>query len=1027
MKIQVKVLLFLALIEVIFIITFVIMGRSNKEQMEKILQVIQQEKSADYDKAAVMKGASLEMIVNTEYSIWSEMADFVQLGSSPEFSKTATESQKEFAETSIDILLKQYGFCGVWVYTPQYKPVYSIVQTDSSFLSSLPFSRQQFDDIFIHTSPEKGINFCHFFLRTPSNKVIEVRGASIQNTDDISRKEKPKGYFFAAREWNKDYLAEISEVIGGNINLTLDINNTLSLQQKSALEEKGTVTTERLLYGWNNKPVAKIVADFNAPLYEMFSQSMQKEFRSFIVLMLLLLAIVFFSIIIWVSNPLRRISKTLKTEDVSFIRKYTDSRSEFGELSKLIRRFFIQRMNLTSEIESHQRTEKELVKAKADADRANLAKSEFLANMSHEIRTPMNGILGMTELALATKLTEEQREYIELVKTAADNLLIVINDILDFSKIEAGKMELEEIDFDMRELLGKTMKLLALRKQNKDIEILVDIDDNIPKILSGDPGRLRQIIINLVGNALKFTECGEVICKVQLVQEQDGMAYLQFTVSDTGIGIPEEKLKTIFDPFTQADGSTTRKFGGTGLGLTITKRIIGLMGGDMHVKSTMGKGSQFIFSVQLKVGKIVTRIIPAKFDKLKNIRVLIIDDNLTNRRILEGQLKDVVQNVTLADSGTTGLIEMGKAYNAGKPFDLLLLDVQMPMMDGWEVARQIYQNVNFRYTKIFVMSSVANNISAEERANLNVTSFMAKPVTYQDMMDELLKIFGEVDVDRNIKTEQEKEVVIYDTRRLNILLAEDDLINQKLAITVLERQGHKVTLANNGVEVLQIMKKDNFDIIFMDVQMPQMDGYETTICIRENEKETNTHIPIIAMTAHAMKMHRDKCTEAGMDYYVSKPIKIEEVFSLLSQIFEGKEIVLQKGKAELEKEKQENAEALNYDRTFFSEQCANDESLMKELVKLFLKSIDMQLSGLQQAALASEAKEINRISHKMRGSISPFGAKEIGGILLKIETCSKQDNLSGIEDDVTVVLQKIYLLKNDLNDFLNDNADSKAA
>lgn len=1026
MKVQVKILLFLSFVAVMFIVAFVMMGRANNKRMEKLLQVMQKEKSADYDKLTAMKGAPLEMIVNTEYSIWSEMADFVQRSSSSAFSKSDNEIQKEFVETSIDVLPKQYGFCGVWVYTPQYKLVYSIVETDSSYLSSLPFSSQQFDNIFIHTSPEKGINFCHFFLRTPSDKVIEVRGASIQNTEDVSRKESPKGYFFAAKEWDKGYLAELSEITGGDIKLTLDVNDTLTSQQETALKKEGTVTAERVLSGWNNQPVARIVADFNAPLFGMFTQSSQKEFRAFVSLLIAVLIIVFFSVVIWVSSPLRRISKALKMEDISFIRKYTDSRNEFGELTRLIRKFFIQRSNLMSEIETHQHTKDKLIKAKENAEMANLAKSEFLANMSHEIRTPMNGIMGMTELTLATKLTGEQREYIELVKTAADNLLIVINDILDFSKIEAGKMELEEVDFDIRELLGKTMKLLALRKQNKDIEMLVEIDENISSVLMGDVGRIRQIIINLVGNAIKFTENGEIICRAQLVSEENGVALLQFTVSDTGIGISENKLKAIFDPFTQADGSTTRKFGGTGLGLSITKRLITLMGGDMYVESEVGKGSSFIFNIRLKVGKIVTRIMPAKIEKLKSTKVLIIDDNLTNRRILEGQLKEIVRTVVLTDNGTSGLIEMGKAYNAGEPFDLLLLDVQMPLMDGWEVARQIYQNENFRHTKIFVMSSASNNINAEERAKLNVTSFMAKPITYHDMMGELLKIFGDTDLVRNNKMDADKEVIIYDTRQLNILLAEDDLINQKLAITVLERQGHKVTLANNGVEVLQLMSNNKFDVIFMDVQMPQMDGYETTIRIREMEKDTQTHIPIIAMTAHAMKMHRDKCMEAGMDYYVSKPIKTEEVFSLLSKIFEGKEIVLQNGK-EGRGRQQEQSEPIHYDSVFFREQCANDESLMKELIRLFMKSIDMQLSGLQQAALTKEANEINRISHKMRGSISPFGAKEISEILLRIETCSKQDNLSGMEEDVTVALQKIQLLKADLNDSLNDSADSKAA
>jgi len=534
--------------------------------------------------------------------------------------------------------------------------------------------------------------------------------------------------------------------------------------------------------------------------------------------------------------------------------------------------------------------------------------------------------------------------------------------------------------------------------------------------------RLRQVIINLIGNAIKFTDHGEVVCRVRMIGEENGVAQLQFIISDTGIGIPEEKLKNIFEPFTQADGSTTRKFGGTGLGLTITRKLVEMMSGNIHVESIFNKGSQFIFNIRLKVGNAVTRIMPVKVEELKNMKVLIIDDNLTNRRILEGQLKNVVSSITLADNGPAGLIEMGKAYNAGNPFDLLLLDVQMPLMDGWEVAQQIYRNENFRHTKIFVMSSASNNIDASERAKLNVTSFMAKPITYQDMMGELLKIFGETEVVRSVT---DKETVVYNIRELNILLAEDDLINQKLAITVLERSGHKVTLANNGIEVLQLMKNNKFDVIFMDVQMPQMDGYEATLRIREIEKETNTHIPIIAMTAHAMKVHRDKCLEVGMDHYVSKPIKTDEVFSLLSRIFEGKEISLQETKTVTEATPADSN--VCYDHTFFAEQCVNDISLMKELVNLFMKNVDKQMSGLQQAILAKEINDINRITHKMRGSIVIFGAKECSEVLLKMETNSKQNNLEGVEQDFTLATEKINLLRKDLENFLKNNTDSKAA
>jgi PAS domain S-box-containing protein len=656
---------------------------------------------------------------------------------------------------------------------------------------------------------------------------------------------------------------------------------------------------------------------------------------------------------------------------------------------------FIERMEAEDALRVYAR---DLESARARAEEATRAKSEFLANISHEIRTPMNAMIGMTELALTTHITREQREYLNAIQSSANALLALINDLLDFSKIEAGKLQLDHVGFNLRDALEDSLRVLAPRADQKGIELACHINADVPDALVGDPLRLRQIVVNLVGNAIKFTERGEVLLGVQVRSQRNGDIELRFSVTDTGIGIPADKQGIIFEAFSQADSSTTRRYGGTGLGLAISAQLVELMGGSISVESQPGHGSTFIFTARFQIQKPGAGSLSTPH-ALADLPILIADDNATNRRILEEVLTNWHMRPMVVESGAAALGRLEESLRTNQPFAIALLDGHMPDMDGFEVAERIHKDRRYAKLKIIMLTSAGLPDDVTRCRRLGLSDYLTKPVKQSELFDAIITSLGQPLIERT-QASRIRKVARLTGSRLQVLLAEDNQVNQLVATRIFEKLGYEVTVVNNGQDAVSAVRSRNFDLVAMDVQMPVMDGLEATAAIRAWEKTIGTHALIVAMTAHAMKDDRERCLAAGMDSYVSKPIRIKELQELIGELTQSPQVP----------EPTPSSEADVIDEAALLAGIDGNRRILREIVRVFLADYPQRLAEIKQAIQNGDAGGMARAAHALKGSVGNFAAQKAVAATQSVEDVGKSGNFSSAEQAFLTLESELKLL-----------------
>lgn len=828
-----RFLLLLALITGVFVLFVVGLTLINSFRLEQIADYQFRERRGALTGILEVRSQSLFSFAK-DYSFWDDTVRF--LGTRDE----------EWATANFDLALETYEADWVGVYGIGAEFAYGVDSSGAKGVSWLQYTRKQIQDLF-RTSP-----ICHFYEQTPFG-IAEIVGSQIHNEADIDKRDR-KGYLFVGRLLSSKELVRLGKIS----------NSVLTIVHSSDPRVSDSAAQFYIpLRGEDRKTIALLEVKRSTPALEFASALNLTTITLMFLFTLIAVLALLISLRRWIDVPLRIISNSLESKTEDQLSELAKDDSEFGSIAQSITKAM--------------QLEKELKEAHDIAQQSARTKSEFLANMSHEIRTPMNGIIGMAELLAESNLEPEQLEMVDTIRGSSETLLAIIGDVLDFSKIEAGKLMIEMVPVEVCELVEEVAGLLSSAANQKGIELLTSIGSDVPANVISDPVRIRQILTNLCGNAIKFTEVGEVVMEVRVAKRGEVEDILEFSVRDTGIGIPENRLKTIFESFTQVDGSTTRKYGGSGLGLTISRRLCELMGGEISAKSEIGKGSEFVVKLPVKRAEACSLVGPESAKDLVGCRVLIVDDNETNRRILRAYTEAWGCIVDEAQSGLQA-VEMALKGN----YEVVLLDYHMPGIDGVEVARSLHEELPRGGPTTLMVASVANVLSRSQWAEFGIAGWISKPVKKAQLLRAIRSAINEDPLASKSKSQPARQSCM--PKELNVLLVEDNKVNQRVATKLLENLGCSVIIAENGAEAVELTSYMGFDLVLMDIQMPVMDGYEATLAIRQRESKTKEHLHIVAMTANAMEGDRERCLLAGMNDYLSKPVRREELNKILSSM-----------------------------------------------------------------------------------------------------------------------------------------------